>query len=357
MMMSRHIYAVFGVVASAAAIALASGLSAQGAVSSGWRVVFTHHYGAPSNNSLYTAVAATSTHDAWALGVDNWVNAYSGAPVAEHWNGTSWHSATLPAGLTSTVMAASATSASDVWAVTRFGGDILHFDGTTWSVARHLSGTEELTGVTAFSASNMWVFGGGGFTTGFGTWHLRGHTWTHVTGDGGGIESASALSPSDIWAIGSIKSPEDAIVHYNGTAWQHMTAPVLSGLGFQQVLAEPGDDVWATATPIGNGSQWLLLHFSNGQWTSVSLPFRTTGFGYLAPDGQGGFWLESHAGTAPWVWHRSAAGQWSRVAASPGEMALVPGTTSLFGASGVAATTGSNAAVWAFGPIGWTRGG
>ena len=158
-------YPVVGA-ATAAAVLLALSGPAQGAVSTGWRVVFTHHYGAATNNSVYAAVVATGKSDAWAFGVDNWVNPSSGSPVAEHWNGSGWQSSTLPPGLTSTIYAASAASPSDVWAVTRFGGDLLHWDGSTWSVAKALTGNGELTGVTAFGPADgasgnavVWAYG------------------------------------------------------------------------------------------------------------------------------------------------------------------------------------------------------
>ena len=74
-----------GAVASAAALALTP--AAAGAAGGGWQVVFTRHYGPPANQSLYEAVAATGTNDAWAFGTTNWSNPHTGVPVAEHWTG------------------------------------------------------------------------------------------------------------------------------------------------------------------------------------------------------------------------------------------------------------------------------
>ena len=348
----RRTSAMLGAVTSAAALALALGVPARGAAIIGWRVVFSHHYGAPANQSLYTAVVATGQRDAWAFGVDNWVNPGSGRPVAEHWNGSTWRRSALPPGLHSSIYAASASSANNVWAAPEFGGEILRWNGSTWSVAKKLSGPYALTGVKAFSADDVWVSGGGSSAfPGFGTWHFDGRTWTKVTGIGAGVSSLSAVSPANIWGIASIKNPDDAILHYNGTAWRHVTAPVLTGFGPQMILAESASDVWVTGTPETNGRVWRILHFDNGTWTSVPLPWPTTGLAWLASDGHDGFWLEAYTHHGTWTWHRSASGQWSRTQVYPGVMALIPGTTSLLGAGGTPAKP-DYATIWAYGPFG-----
>lgn len=341
---------MLGAAGPALALLLTAVQPAQAASPAGWRVVFSHHYGAPANQSLYSAVAATGAGDAWVFGVDNWVNPSSGRPVAEHWNGSAWRQSALPPGLHSSIYAASASSASNVWAAPEFGGEILHWNGHTWSVAKKLAGPYALTDVKAFSPDDVWVFGGGGAFPGFGTWHFNGHTWAKVTGSAG-VSSVSAASPTNMWGIGSIKNPDDAILHYNGTTWRHVTAPVLSGFGPQMILAESANDVWVTGTPSTNGRVWRLLHFDNGTWTSAPLPWPTTGLAWLAPDGRGGFWLEAYTHHGSWIWHRSASGQWSRTQVYPGVMALIPGTTSLLGAGGTPAKPGY-ATIWAYGPFG-----
>jgi hypothetical protein len=109
-----------GACVCATAMMLSMAAPAQAAVT-GWRLFFRQHYGAPANFSSYTAVLATARNAAWAFGGTNLTGGSgpSGRPVAEHWNGRTWRGSPLPAGLHDTIEAASAASASDIWAVGR----------------------------------------------------------------------------------------------------------------------------------------------------------------------------------------------------------------------------------------------
>ncbi len=338
----------------ATALALATGAPAQGATSS-WRVVFSHHYGAAANSSGYTTGVATSAKNAWAFGGTDLSHTIPGAPVAEHWNGTSWTGRRLPSGLTDSIVAASAPAAKDVWAVTGMGGNILRWNGSTWSLAKHLSGSGQLTGVTAVSASNVWVFGAGGFTGGLGTWHYNGSTWTHLTtGAAAGVDMASPVSAASMWAIGSVSAPDDSIVHYYRGTWRTLTAKALSGLQFTDILAESGSDVWAAATSATNSFKPLLLNYNGSTWTRFPLPW-PVGPMKITSDGHGGSWLTAIGRSGQsWIIHRTASGGWARTQITSGSMVAplrVPGTTSVwgFGLAPVAGTTGSAAAVWGHG--------
>jgi hypothetical protein len=354
MRISRRAAAAIGGALPLTALLLAVGAPAQ-AASTGWHVVFTHHYGSPKNGSGYLTVTAPAGHDAWAFGGTDLSGATPGAPVAEHWNGTSWKSSALPSGLTGNIEAASADSPSDIWAVTQFGGDILHWTGTTWSVAEQLAGSGQLTGVTALSPTDVWVFGGGGFTGGLGTWHFDGSTWTQQTGSADGLEEASALSPTSIWAVGSnATSPANIITHYNGTTWAHVKASALSRLQFSGILALSSSDIWASATARDNGFKAYLVHLSSSGWTRISLPWRVSP-GSIASDGHGGIWVTAQAQTSgSWAVHVSATGHLSRtLVASSGSLfrlAQIPGTRSVLGAGLMPTTpTGSDATIWAYG--------
>jgi hypothetical protein len=354
----RSTYTALITAASATTLALAVVVPAQAAATS-WSVALTQHYGLASNYSMYTAVAAPAVGNAWAFGTTNGAGAPApGTPVAEHWNGTEWSSSALPSGLSSEIDAASAVSASSVWAVTEIGGDILHWNGSAWSVSDHVPGSDLLfTGITAVSNSDVWAFGFGNLGPGIGTWHYNGHTWTKVNGSAVGLESASAVSATNIWAIGSpSEGPAGGVLeHYNGKTWAPVTAAALSGLYVSGVVALSSTNVWAIAVNASN--QALLVHFNGSEWTSVKEPYSGIVPEFFAPDGQGGFWLDSYVShSETWVLHYSAAGQWSRTmltTGSLGPLALVPGTTSLWGVGSVPATSpAGNARVWAYGQAG-----
>ena len=346
--------------AAAAVLALAVALPGQ-AATTGWRSVLTHHDGVATNYSGYTAVAVPGPGDAWAFGSTNLAGAPApGVPVAEHWNGATWSGSPLPSGLHSEINTADVVSASSVWAVTETNGDILHWDGRRWSVAEQEPGSSGLlsTGITAVSDSDVWAFGCSGLGPGAGTWHFDGKTWTKVTGSAAGLVSASAVSATNIWAIGATSTGPcgDMLTHYNGTGWQPVTAPALNGLLFRGILALSGTNVWAIA---GNasGGQAQLVHFNGSTWTSVKAPYSGITLWFFAPDGHGGFWLDGSTGPSQTsVLHYSAGGQWSRTTLTSGSMgpiALVPGTTSLWGAGSVPTSTpASNARIWEYGQAG-----
>jgi hypothetical protein len=340
------------------ALALMASLPCAAAASTGWHVVFQAHYGAPSLVNGLFDVAASGKASAWAVGgTDLSFGGTSGAPVADHWNGTRWRAAALPSGLAGDLIAVSAPAPDDAWAVSQLTGYALHWNGTSWSVARtwpeHQLPTQ-ITDVTAFSPSNVWVFGGPGAFPGIGTWHLRGGTWHHVTGLAGGISFASAISRSDMWAIGADNvSPEDILLHYNGTTWQQLSSPALTGLQFTRILALSDTDVWVIGSPGGGKEQ--LLHFDGTQWSSVPITVPdSVQLASIAPDGNGGLWFSGFGTSAQWAVHRSATGTWSSTRLAAGstvfDFALIPGTKSLWGAGGLNAAPGADAAIWGHGP-------
>ena len=329
--------------------------------STGWRVVLTRHYGVASNNSAYETVATPGVGDAWVFGgtsVSFGNPAGDGTPVAEHWNGVKWAPSVLPKGLVGDVSASAAVSGNNVWAVNESGSgnaSILHWNGTSWSVAASLPGTSTgvATGMLAFSSTDVWAFGSPGYAAGIGTWHYNGSTWTRLTGNAQGITMAAAVSPANIWAIGAKLTPEDTLLHYNGSTWHRVTAPVLSGQAFSGILALPKDNVWALTYPHQNAKPHLV-HLSGGKWNSVPVPWKFNEEFTIAPDGSGGFWFVGYTGPHAWAVHRTSAGAWSRTELAGTldmtDLALVPGTTSLWGASWIAPGTGANAQIFAYGP-------
>jgi hypothetical protein len=350
-----------GIGLAAAALASAAWLPGAAAASTGWQIAFQAHTGTSTIYNGLVGVSATGTDNAWAVGGTDLSGGTPGAPLAEQWNGTSWQAATLPGGLTGTLGAVSTPAPNDAWAVSQLTGYALHWDGTSWSVARTWPEhglASEITGVTAFSPADVWVFGGSGAFPGIGTWHLRGTTWHKVTGLARAVSTASAISRSDMWAIGADNvSPDDILLHYTGGSWQKVTSTALTGLQFGDILALSDSNVWVTATK-GGGLPQQLLHFDGTSWTSVPVPSAVQ-FRSMAPDGSGGLWFSAARSSSqvPVAEHLSAAGTWSSHPLSTGAgqvfgMALIPGTTSLWASGYLSSSggTGSDAVIWGNGP-------
>jgi hypothetical protein len=353
--------AVIAAVAVAPAVALASALPARAgdqpravregqAAAAPWRLVFSHRYGTKSAIYGYWTIVAPDRTDAWAMGgmLD------SGVPVAARWHDGHWRVAALPGGVAGPIEQASAVSPSDIWAVS-MGGDVLHWNGKAWHIARYFkSNGSVLTGVTAFSPANVWVFGGSGFAQGLGTWHLHNGTWTKVTGIAGNIGQASASAPDNIWAVTDIEPPTTFLVRYNGTSWRKVTFRALKGYALFSVLTLGPGNLWLLA---GKDDRTRLLHLRGTKLTTVAAPAKPFATGGLIRDGHGGLWMLGE--TSPghnFTLHLSSSGRWMSYpfgagGTGPQDLALIPGTDSVWG-SGVSVGQGGggDATIWGYTP-------
>jgi hypothetical protein len=299
-----------------AAIAIIPAVPVQAAATAGWHVV--HRFAPHDMYSSYTSIAASGSH-AWAVGGSG--VAGNGLPIAAYLSHGRWSLSRVPGepGIVGSIAAVSADGPSDAWAVSP--GAVLHWQAGRWTIAKNWNVTggppgPYKSGITALSPRNVWVFGGGPF--GNGTWHLQGRKWTKITGPGGDIFRASAVSAHDIWAIGG--SEDNSVLHYSGH-WRVLRNPALKGLQFGSIIASSADSVWMTASP--NGKTGLrLLHLHGTRWTAYTPPWplaisavNTGGYPYggLSADGHGGFWLSGYFTTSNWLLHFSASGRWSRV--------------------------------------------
>jgi hypothetical protein len=165
-------------------------------------------------------------------------------------------------------------------------------------------GCARLYGITALSASNIWVVGetcNRAVTPVIE--HFDGTAWHQVaqpvfTYDSFLI-SVSADGPGDIWAVGGQTGGTSApvlIEHFNGTAWTEVPAPALAPnvaySGWLRGLTALGSgDVWVVGAAVANSStgQTLALHFDGTSWQVVPSDNPPAARGVL----------ESVAGTTP----------------------------------------------------------
>jgi hypothetical protein len=340
---------------------LTAGVPAQAAVASApdWKIVATVHYGAGGNASGYSAVVALSKNAAWVFGGTNPGGA--GSPAAEYWNGTRWRSSPLPPGLSDFLVAADASSASNVWAVG--DGYALRWNGTKWSVAKTWPQPGRLTSVAAISHDDVWAFGSSPFSgeVSLGTWHFNGRTWLRATGLANSIYRASAVARHDIWAI-TASTRGGTVAHYNGHTWERVrsAAAALANTQLDDVLAVSRTSVWVSgiSPASGQNGRVVLGHWDGSRWKRFVSPWAVQQPERFASDGAGGIWIPVVTGgreTATWILHLSRAGHWTRtpIAAGSaggvgiGDLALIPGTTSLWGSGGLLTTAGGDATIWA----------
>ena len=325
------------------------------AIASGVRILASRHYGAPGNASGFSVVVAAGRGTTWALGGTNPGGLSS--PVAARWNGRRLIQARLPAGLSGFLSDASAPAPDDIWAASRYGGYVLHWDGTSWSLSRRWA-AGEITGLAAISATDVWVFGTTvNGSTGTGTWHFNGRSWSQdAAGVSPDLYRASAISRRDIWAIAT-SGGGDFVARYDGKAWRRVnTGSILAGVQLSDILAISGHDVWAVGnSETRQGTIRLVLARYNGtRWARV--PTRLQAWaGRLAPGPRGRVLLTAtpaHADAGGLILEASAAG-WrpavlvkSDLGCGVSDATLVRGTRAVLASGGILTRVGGNAIVW-----------
>jgi hypothetical protein len=246
----------------------------------------------PATNGVHLGwVSAGSAADAWAVGTINQVKhpGYFG-PLTIHWNGTAWTNVPdpLPLNPGTALVGVADISSTDAYAIGNQGsahGLEEQWDGTAWTRPADQPPFPEPNGdtfaqntvnaISATSASNVWIVGTYLQTVYSNIWdpysvHWDGTAWNLVTMPqvtGAVFTSADALSPANVWAAGN--SPSGPLIaHWNGTAWTITPSPAAGTL--TGITARSASDVWAVGYT--TGPQTLTLHWDGTTWTSVSSP-------------------------------------------------------------------------------------
>jgi hypothetical protein len=240
------------------------------------------------------SVSASSPTDAWAVGGIN-LGPRDHGTLIEHWNGSTWSVAQENAETGQGVQLDGVVglSSTDAWAVGDSSGLVEHWNGKTWRLVTlpDPSFTPAAgQAISAVSAKNLWILG---FTvnsaTGVATsesLHFNGTSWTAAplqqpNATNFGLNSLSAISAKDIWAVGQVRPSSTAangstlIEHYNGTAWSIVPSPTP---GFDPTLTgvagRSATDAYAVGNelPSANGGpeQALILRWDGKSWSQDS---------------------------------------------------------------------------------------
>ena len=138
----------------------------------------------------------------------------------------------------------------------------------------------DFTAVSAVSPTDIWAVGdqGSGPTTL--AENFNGTTWSKVaTPNPAGATSAelngvSALSSSAVWAVGE-SSSGPLVEFFNGKSWSIQTTPTIAGGGgtLNAVDALSATDVWAVGnTGSGESRGQLIENFNGTSWSIVQAP-------------------------------------------------------------------------------------
>ena len=254
-------------------------------------------------NSVLDGVTVAGAKQAWAVGTAG-CPADQSRTLTEHWDGSAWSIVKSPNGGVSSdhfsaLHAVTAVSVGDVWAVGSQAGIrshmpvtvplIEHWTGTRWSVVPvPTAAVGELESVSATSASDVWAVGAGQLA-GQSTvaLHFDGSSWKLVPvpappGTTGALFGVTALSATDAWAVGEFfpnagGNGKVLTDHWNGTSWQVVTTPPVGGPGALSALssidAVPSTGVWAVGfwvTDVAGNS--VVLHWTGTAWKQQTTP-------------------------------------------------------------------------------------
>jgi hypothetical protein len=253
--------------------------------------------GATELNNELMGVDAVSDSDVWAAGWAQDPNGpqYIKRTLIEHFDGNIWSivaSPNKPNDTVSQLYSVSAASANDVWAVGSSHDGTLpsrtlieHWDGTRWSVVLSPSPDNqfnELRGVAALSVNDAWAVGYRGGTkseTPIETLilHWNGTNWNQVaspnlSGGANQLFGITVVSANDIWAVGAAAG-QSLAMHWNGSAWSIVPVKGDSGLSTEKltaVSATAANDVWAVGDGKGifsNQTFATIRHWDGARWT------------------------------------------------------------------------------------------
>jgi hypothetical protein len=259
---------------------------------SAWSLVSTP---ALTSNSSFTAVAADSATDAWAVGFSQTAGYRTPSALYERWNGTAW---SVVPGPDATLNAVVALSPTDAWAV-GLGGEVEQWNGTAWaSVAvpnPNPSDTagNNLTSITAVSASDIWAVGeftNTSYTNSAYAEYYDGSSWTvfilpqpDISGPSSPVlHGVTAVASNNVWAVGENEEVpglgiSTLIEHWNGSAWSIVASPTPGAYPILNAVAARGaTDVYAVGSnePSVNGGveQGLILRWNGSSWSQDSDP-------------------------------------------------------------------------------------
>ena len=206
----------------------------------------------------------------------------------------SWSIIASPdAGLYDELDGVTAISANDVWAVgyiTELNGVntqtlIEHWDGSQWKIVSSPnpgSERDQLYGVAAISANDVWAvgdsFNGGNSNNLTLIEHWDGTQWSVVSsaniGNGKSIFSGvAALSANNIWAVGFKRNSKTLIEHWDGTQWKSTPSAKVTG-GLFGIVALSTNNAWAigAVVPSKRVFQTVIEHWDGSNWSVVPSP-------------------------------------------------------------------------------------
>jgi hypothetical protein len=239
-------------------------------------------------STFLSGVTAFSRNDVWAVG--HWKSAGQPCgdgfyrPLALHWDGSRWKNfpVQLATQSNSLFLAVAGTSSRDVWAVGQADQPkppflpatlVEHWNGSRWTVVNSPGSNIELTGVVALTPNNAWAVGQYLDCNNHPCQnkipvieHWDGSTWTMFPAPKGNVarnmSAIAAASSKDIWAVGSTGDNFSFTLHWDGKRWSEIPSPPHSVAGLSGVTALRGGDAWAVGSRLDGPNVKTLVLFA-----------------------------------------------------------------------------------------------
>src|SRR5439155_10332443 len=149
---------------------------------------------------------------------------------------------------------------------------ISHWDGTQWSLSEPSVGT--LYDLSALSASDIWAVGypnNGGAARSLIT-HWDGANWSVVPSPNphptyNALDGVAAIAPDNVWAVGE----QTGILHWDGTSWTQVFSPGPS-VYLRDISALSASDIWVVGNQYALPSYTVVLHWNGVNWSRLSSP-------------------------------------------------------------------------------------
>jgi hypothetical protein len=236
-------------------------------------------------------VATIAKNDVWAVGSTATSFSSPSKALIEHFDGTSWRIAAIPAASGTSLTSVTAVSATDVWAVGN--GHTLHWDGHTWTatadpaqlqISRVEHGHGGLVMALGFntSTSKPEVL-----TRTANTWQPIATptpplpTTARACDDVVQVRALTLLTTSDIWVVGgtvnsgaNVTSGCPYAAHWDGSSWTTFSPPNPVGGAVSALVAvsERADGtVWSVgqAQSDPSSSPGFAVRWNHSAWQSL----------------------------------------------------------------------------------------
>lgn len=207
-----------------------------------WSVVKSPNVSNVLSNYLW-GVAAVSANDIWAVGDGQQTN----QALILHWDGTKWRVVPNRSLYLGALQGVVALSQDNVWAVGDYFGNpaqetlIEHWNGKQWSVVTSPNPLQPqkidiLNAVSAISSKNIWAVGLYSDYAYYQTLveHWDGKSWSYVpspsiSGTDNELTGVAAVAANNVWAVGDSGTSKTMIEHWNGKNWSIVKSPSPGG--------------------------------------------------------------------------------------------------------------------------------